>query len=53
MKNSESCSTIFLAKANESFTSYSLLAKDFKAGTRNFTKLQVLIADKIGRKDGT
>ena len=32
-----SCSTISSAKANESYTVYSLL--DFKIGTRNFTNL--------------
>ena len=30
MKNSESCSTISSAKANESFTGYSLLVKNLK-----------------------
>ena len=35
IQNSESCSTISSAKANESFTVYSLV-KDFKIGTKNF-----------------
>ena len=39
MKNSESYSRISSAKANESFTVYSLLVKDFKIGTRNFANL--------------
>ena len=36
IENSESCSTISSAKANEPFTVYSLLVKDFKTGTRSF-----------------
>ena len=35
IKNSESYSTISSAKADEPFTVYSLLVKDFKIGTRN------------------
>ena len=35
IKNSESCSTISAAKANESFTVFSLLVKDFKIVCRN------------------
>ena len=42
IKNSESCSTISSAKANESFTVYSFLVKDFKTGARNFATLQHL-----------
>ena len=38
-KNSESCSTISPARANESFTHDSLLVKDFKIGTRNLANL--------------
>ena len=38
IKNSESSSTISSAiKANESFTAYPLLVKEFKIGTRDFT----------------
>ena len=33
IKNSEFCSTISLTKANEFFTVYSLLVKDFKIDT--------------------
>ena len=53
IKNSESCSTISSAKANESFTLHSLLVKDFKVVTKYFADLYVgvLIADKICRKD--
>ena len=53
IKNSESCSTISSAKANESFTLHSLLVKDFKVVTKYFADLyvRVLIADKICRKD--
>ena len=39
IKNSEPCSTIYSAKANETLTVYSLLVKDFKIGTRNFANL--------------
>ena len=39
IKNSESCSTISSAKANESFTVYLLVVKDFKKCTRNFNNL--------------
>ena len=39
IKNAESSSTISSAKANGSFTAYSLLVKDFKIGTRNFANL--------------
>ena len=37
MKNSEICSTISSAKANEFFTVWSLLLEDFKIVTRKFT----------------
>ena len=53
IKNSESSSTISSAiKANESFTAYPLLVKEFKIGTRDFTNswVRVLNADKIGQK---
>ena len=53
IKNSESSSTISSAiKANESFTAYPLLVKEFKIGTRDFTNswVRVLSADKIGQK---
>ena len=39
IKNSESCSTIFSSKVNESFTVYPLLVKDFKIGRKNFDNL--------------
>ena len=39
IKNSEPCSTICSAKANESFTVYSLLVKDFKIGTKKIANL--------------
>ena len=50
--DSESCSTISSAKANESFTVYLLLVKHCKIGTRHFANswVEVLIADKIGQK---
>ena len=53
IKKSEFCLIVSSAKANESFTVYSLLVKDFKVGTRNFASflLGVLIFDKIGQKD--
>ena len=35
-KNSGSCPTIYSVKANEPFTVYTLLVKDFKIGTKNF-----------------
>ena len=49
MKNSKSGPTISSAKANEFFTVYSLLIKDFKTSTRKFANLWIgaLIADKI------
>ena len=54
MENGESCLTVSSAKANKSFTIYSLLVKDFKVGARNFNNLlvRVLISDKIGQKGG-
>ena len=54
MKNLESYSAISTARAKDSFVVHSLLVKGFKIGTRNFVSLKigVLIADKIGKKDG-
>ena len=50
----ESCSTISVAKLNESFTVYLLVVNGSKIGTKFFANLYVSVckADKIGLKGG-